>query len=60
MIYRWGMNTLHISGMGVQPNHVVLAKADEMLDKTMGTITLNPHFDSEYYEQLPQPYGWHR
>lgn len=60
MIYRWGMGTLHISGMGVQPNHIVLAKADEMLDKTQGTIPLNPHFDSEYYEQLPQPYGWHR
>jgi glycosyltransferase involved in cell wall biosynthesis len=60
MIYRWGMNTLHISGMGIQPNDVVLAKADEMLDSTQGTITLSPHFDSEYYEQLPQPYQWHK
>ena len=60
MIYRWGMNTLHISGMGIQPNHVVLAKADEMLDKTEGTIPLNPHFDNKYYEQLPQPYQWHK
>ena len=24
MIYRWGMNTLHISGMGKQPNEVIL------------------------------------
>jgi glycosyltransferase involved in cell wall biosynthesis len=60
MLYRWGMNTLHISGMGIQPNHIVLAKADEMLDKTRGTIHLHPHFDNEYYEQLPKPYGWHR
>ena len=60
MIYRWGMNTLHISGMGIQPNHIVLAKADEMLDKTMGTIPLSPHFDNDYYKQLPKPYGWHR
>ena len=60
MLYRWGMATLHISGMGIQPNHVVLAKADEMLDKTIGEIKLNPHFDENYYKQLPKPYGWHR
>jgi glycosyltransferase involved in cell wall biosynthesis len=53
MLYRWGMNTLHISGMGIQPNHVVLAKADEMLDKTQGTIPLNVHFKEDYYKQLP-------
>ena len=60
MLYRWGMNTLHISGMGIQPNHVVLAKADEMLDKTRGEIKLNPHFDNDYYKQLVKPYAWHR
>jgi hypothetical protein len=52
MIYRWGMGTLHISGMGIQLNEVILAKADEMLDKTKGTIQLSPHFNEEYYEQL--------
>jgi glycosyltransferase involved in cell wall biosynthesis len=53
MIYRWGMNTLHISGMGIQPNNVILAKADEMLDNTAGVIELSPHFKEDYYSQLP-------
>jgi glycosyltransferase involved in cell wall biosynthesis len=52
MLYRWGMATLHISGMGIQPNEAVLAKADEMLDNTTGEIKLNPHFDENYYKQL--------
>lgn len=53
MIYRWGMNTLHISGMGVQPNEVVLAMADQMLKEESGVVQLNPHFDNDYYSQLP-------
>jgi len=52
MLYRWGMNTLHISGMGIQPNHAILAQADRVLDNTKGVITLNPHFDNDYYEQI--------
>ena len=52
MIYRWGMGTLHISGMGIQPNEVILAKADEMLDDTKGTIVLQPKFLNDYYEQI--------
>ena len=53
MIYRWGMGTLHISGMGIQPNEVILAQADKMLDDTKGVIELKPHFDNDYYGQLP-------
>ena len=52
MIYRWGMNTLHISGMGIQPNHVILAQADKVLDNTKGIIQLNPKFINDYYCQL--------
>jgi hypothetical protein len=52
MIYRWGMATLHISGMGIQPNEVILAQADKMLDATTGDIILNPHFDNDYYSQI--------
>jgi cellulose synthase/poly-beta-1,6-N-acetylglucosamine synthase-like glycosyltransferase len=52
MIYRWGMGTLHISGMGVQPNEIILAQADKVLDNTTGTIQLNPNFKEEYYEQI--------
>ena len=53
MIYRWGMNTLHISGMGVQPNEIVLAMADKMLKEESGVTQLKPHFDNDYYGQLP-------
>ena len=53
MIYRWGMNTLHISGLGIQPNNIVLAEADKRLDDTKGVIHLKPHFDNDYYGQLP-------
>lgn len=54
MIYRWGMATLHISGMGIQPNDVILDQADKVLDNTTGEIPLVPHFDNDYYEQLPK------
>lgn len=52
MLYRWGMNTLHISGMGHQPNDVILAQADKVLDNTTGTIELKPKFLNNYYEQI--------
>jgi glycosyltransferase involved in cell wall biosynthesis len=54
MIYRWGMGTLHVSGMGDQPNHVVLAQADKVLDNTKGRIVLQPKFQNDYYEMLPK------
>lgn len=52
MIYRWGMETLHISGLGKQTNQVILDKADEVLDNTKGEIILNPHFKNDYYKQI--------
>jgi glycosyltransferase involved in cell wall biosynthesis len=52
MIYRWGMNTLHISGMGRQPNEVILNQADKVLDGTTGIIELTPKFLNDYYEQI--------
>lgn len=55
MIYRWGMNTLHISGMGKQTNKAVLAKADHMLKEPSGTINLDPQFMKPYYEQIKKP-----
>jgi len=54
MIYRWGMNTFHISGLGEQSNKVILDHADKVLDNTKGTIFLNPHFKEDYYNQLPK------
>jgi len=52
MIYRWGMNTFHISGLGIQPNQVILDHADKVLDNTTGVIELKPHFKADYYEQI--------
>lgn len=52
MIYRWGMGTYHVSGMGNQSNEILLNQADKVLDNTTGTIFLVPHFDNNYYEQL--------
>jgi hypothetical protein len=55
MIYRWGMNTLHISGMGKQTNEKILAEADRVLDNIKGNITLHPHFKNDYYGQIKSP-----
>lgn len=52
MIYRWGMNTLHVSGMGNQTNETVLAQADKVLNNTNGQIELHPRFLDFYYEQI--------
>ena len=52
MCYRWGMGTFHISGMGQQPNQVILDQADKVLDDTTGVIELHPQFLSNYYEQI--------
>jgi glycosyltransferase involved in cell wall biosynthesis len=60
MIYRWGMGTLHVSGMGELPSKEVLERADKVLNGESGTIVLNPHFKEDYYGQLPKPYAWHR
>jgi glycosyltransferase involved in cell wall biosynthesis len=56
MIYRWGMGTLHISGMGNVSNEAVLAQADRVLDDTKGEIILNPHFNNDYYGQIKSPH----
>jgi glycosyltransferase involved in cell wall biosynthesis len=52
MIYRWGMGTFHISGLGIQPNQVILDHADKVLDNTKGEIILHPHFKHDYYSQI--------
>lgn len=52
MIYRWGMGTLHISGMGQVSNEAVLDQADRVLDNTTGVIELIPKFLNDYYSQL--------
>lgn len=53
MIYRWNMDTYHISGAGVEnannPN-LVFNYVDMQVQKESGEITLNPHFRGDYYK----------
>lgn len=55
MLYRWGMGTFHISGLGLVANEVILEHADKLLDNTTGEIILNPHFKNDYYGQIKKP-----
>jgi glycosyltransferase involved in cell wall biosynthesis len=53
MIYRWGMNTYHISGWGKQSSDTILNNTDKLIrTKERGEIILNPHFKEDYYKQL--------
>lgn len=62
MLYRWGMNTYHVSGMGNMSidaknkltDHIVedIAKGSNAKVEE-GLIVLQPHFDEEYYQQIP-------
>jgi glycosyltransferase involved in cell wall biosynthesis len=52
MLYRWGMNTLHISGMGKQTNEAILKEADKVLKEEKGVVVLKPHFKNDYYSQI--------
>ena len=52
MLYRWGMGTFHISGLGEQPNQVILNHADKVLDNRTGIVELNPNFKDDYYGQI--------
>ena len=52
MLYRWGMNTFHISGLGNNNSTAILEHADKVLDNTTGDIHLHPHFNNNYYGQL--------
>ena len=52
MIYRWGMGTYHISGMGDKPNEEIYSKVD-VSNTEKGIIELKPHFKENYWSQLP-------
>jgi len=52
MIYRWGMNTLHISGLGNINTEIILSHADKVLENIIGTIKLKPKFHNDYYTQI--------
>lgn len=52
MIYRWGMGTYHISGMGDRPNEEIYEITDR-INSESGIIQLNPHFREDYWSLLP-------
>lgn len=61
MIYRWGMNTYHISGMGNISNDKIKEWTDRIVDTAAkekstnleeGVLVLHPHFGEEYYKQI--------
>lgn len=63
MIYRWGMSTYHISGMGDINNEARNEWTDRIVETTdknrkkgfeEGVIILAPHFEQEYYNQIPK------
>jgi hypothetical protein len=53
MIYRWGMNTYHISTMGdYHNNESILSNTDKQSFAESGVIKLKPHFDNDYWKQI--------
>lgn len=61
MIYRWGMNTFHISGMGDISNNAIMRWTDRIVRTEArknrarwgkGVVVLQPHFNEEYYRQI--------
>ncbi|KZS48873.1 hypothetical protein AWU65_24530 [Paenibacillus glucanolyticus] len=63
MIYRWGMNTYHISAMGGKISESVRREWTDLIVKNIakerntsveeGVLMLHPHFQEEYYQQIP-------
>lgn len=52
MIYRWGMNTTHISGLPKTTNEKIYNFVDNKLDLDIdGEIV--PKFNNNYYQQIP-------
>jgi hypothetical protein len=54
MIYRWGMNTYHISGIySEDKTHAdYLSVADRFGDSNKDELTLRPNFNRNYYELI--------
>jgi glycosyltransferase involved in cell wall biosynthesis len=51
MIYRWGMGTYHISGMGDLPNEQIY-KITDRSNTENGVIKLDPKFKEDYWSQI--------
>lgn len=53
MIYRWGFNTYHISGMGIFDLKEI-QKIVHNLGNENGHIKLNPHWNKDYWKQIKE------
>jgi len=51
MIYRWGMYTYHISGMGDVDQEEMFERVDKDMNED-GEYILVPRFIENYYEQI--------
>jgi glycosyltransferase involved in cell wall biosynthesis len=61
MIYRWGMNTFHVSGMGNISNDEMRDWTDRIVStgvvekanrRETGKLLLHPHFGDDYFRQI--------
>jgi glycosyltransferase involved in cell wall biosynthesis len=52
MIYRWGMSTYHVSGLGDVTTKEMYERVDSITKNNKGNFTLNPHFSSDYYRMI--------
>jgi glycosyltransferase involved in cell wall biosynthesis len=52
MIYRWGMPTYHVSGMGNITEAEIKQRIEHISDE-QGYIKLVPHFTEDYYAKIP-------
>lgn len=61
MIYRWGMNTYHLSGMGEISENARHEWTDRIVEELAkerntsieeGLLMLHPHFQEDYYQQI--------
>jgi hypothetical protein len=51
MIYRWGMPTTHVSGIGSNNTLHIYSIVDNFSNES-GNIELTPHFNNDYYGEL--------
>jgi hypothetical protein len=51
MIYRWGMNTYHVSGMGNIAEDEIKTRVESMTQE-VGNIKLKPYFAEDYYAKI--------
>ena len=57
MIYRWGMNTYHLSGFGLKDTGEINKRINQRIQQEKGTINLVPKFENDYYKMVREGEG---